>query len=231
VFDRDYFERCYRDYDRQNPRGKLTFYSRLASQAAAGADAPRILDIGCAMGLFLSTLGTTWRKFGVDASEYAISNARGRVPEADFRVARGADLFFDVKFDVITAFDVLEHLEDPLAVVGRIAELLKPGGGWVFVVPVYDGPTGPIIRLLDRDPTHLQKHGRNYWLELPGCDFELVDWWGIYRYLIPLGPYLHIVTRRLRRFTPAIACLYRRLGEPSFDGPKYARTRVVTRKS
>jgi hypothetical protein len=48
-FDRDYFERNYRAYDRQNPARKLEFYRRLVEQHAPAGRKPRLLDMGCAV--------------------------------------------------------------------------------------------------------------------------------------------------------------------------------------
>jgi SAM-dependent methyltransferase len=209
-FDRRYFETQYRDYERQNPARKLEFYRRLAEAAAGGRDHPRILDVGCAFGHFLKHLGPRWGRCGVDASEYAVGRARDLVPEAEFEVSSGGGWGFAGPFDVVTALDVLEHVPVPEEALERFFSALRPGGGLVFAVPVYDGPTGPFIRILDRDPTHLHKQSRDYWLALASARFCVVDWWGIYRYLLPGGYYVHLVTRLGRRLTPAIACLARR---------------------
>ncbi len=209
-FDREYYERQYRDYEAQNPDRKLQFYRRLAEAGARGPSCPSILDIGCAFGLFLSQLGDGWRRYGEDASEYAIARARERVPGAQFAVSNPPEHPYEGPFDAITAFDVLEHVAQLEELLDWIFRNLSPGGVFVFAVPVYDGPTGPIIRFLDRDPTHIHRRSRGHWLRLTGKLFRLVDWWGIYRYLLPGGVYLHATTRRLRWFTPAIACLMRR---------------------
>ena len=210
AFDRTYFESQYRDYERQNPVRKLTFYRRLVEMGAGDRSRPRILDIGCAYGLFLSNLGDGWERYGEDASEYAIRIAREKSPSVHFDLSLLGNHPFAGPFEIITVFDVLEHVLKLEELLDWIFHGLIPGGAFIFVVPVYDGPTGPIIKTLDRDPTHVHKWGRQAWLERVGRRFQLVDWWGICRYLFPWGPYMHLVTRSLRRFTPAIACLMRR---------------------
>jgi SAM-dependent methyltransferase len=210
TFDRAYFESQYRDYERQNPIRKLAFYRRLVEMAAGDRIRPRILDIGCAHGLFLSNLDDGWERYGEDASAYAIQKARERSSSIRFDLSLPGHHPFAGPFDIITAFDVLEHVVELEELFDWIFQSLVPGGAFIFVVPVYDGPTGPIIKALDRDPTHLHKRGRQDWLERVSRRFCLVDWWGICRYLFPGGPYMHLVTRTLRRFTPAIACLVRR---------------------
>jgi hypothetical protein len=52
--------------------------------------------------------------------------------------------------------------------------------------------------------------GRAVWLEAASRHFTLVEWWGIFRYLVGGRLYVHFVSRTLRRFSPAIACLMRR---------------------
>jgi SAM-dependent methyltransferase len=209
-FERDYFERQYRSYALQNPPRKLAFYRRLVERAVAGQKSCSILDYGCAFGLLLGSLDATWRRSGVDASSWAIQGARERFPDVAFRcVEPGCYLELEPQ-DVITAFDVLEHVPTLDDCLGWVKRSLVVGGGFVFVVPVYDGPTGPVVRLLDRDPTHVHREGRSFWLRMAGERFEVVDWWGILRYLLPGGLYVHMVTHRFRNWAPAIACVCRR---------------------
>ncbi len=210
AFDRTYYETRYRDYERQNPARKLAFYRRLVEVGIGARPRPRILDIGCAFGLFLSQLDTSWERYGEDASEYAVGQARGRVPTVRFGISMRGTHPFAGPFDAITAWDVLEHIGQLNELLDWVAGNLNPGGAFAFVVPVYDGPTGPVVRILDRDPTHVHKRDRRYWLGLASENFCVVDWWGIYRFLFPGGAYMHLVTHSLRRYTPAIACLLRR---------------------
>lgn len=210
-FEEDYFARHYGDYQRQNPPRKLDFYRRLVEPAAAGVERPRILDLGCAFGRFLAALGPAWDRYGLDVSRFAIAEARRAVPEAHFQVAGAVEQPFEGVFDAVVAFDVIEHVAALDGVAAAVRASLRPGGYWVFVVPVYDGLTGPVIRLLDRDETHCHRRSRWFWLDWAREQgFEIVDWLGIYRYLFPGGHYAHWVTRPLRRFTPAIAVVTKR---------------------
>ena len=209
AFDRDYFERSYSDYDLQNPARKLEFYRGLVERAASGIERPRILDIGCAFGKFLATLDPRWQRFGLDVSEYAIQQARRSVPNATFQVGSAAQIPFDVAFDVVTAFDVLEHLTSLERLRTAVRSKLRWGGYFIFVVPVYDGVTGPIIRRLDRDTTHVQKMSRDFWLAWSREGFSLVGWRGVFRGTLFRRLYIHHPTSLLRRFTPAIVVIAR----------------------
>lgn len=209
LFERGYFETYYRDYARQNPPKKLRFYRELAERAASGIQRPRILDLGCAFGGFLSALNPQWQRFGADVSEFATDLARRAVPGATFGRAGIADIGFPGRFDVITAFDVIEHVRGLDEAAEAIKSRLARGGHFIFMVPVYDGPTGPVVRLLDHDRTHVHRRSRRFWLQWTEQNFVLREWWGIFRYLFPGGVYLHRPTKIWRRFTPAIAVVAR----------------------
>lgn len=209
-FGREYFERYYAGYDRQNPPKKLHFYRNVVESATVAIRNPRILDLGCAFGRFLSVLDSNWERFGNDLSDYAIEYARNSVAGIKFAVSSITRIPFEETFDVVTAFDVIEHYPQLDEVVLTVQSKLTPDGSFIFVVPVYDGPTGAIVRLLDKDITHVHKESRNFWLNWANENFILEDWWGIYRYLFPIGYYMHFPTKAFRRFAPAIAVVTRR---------------------
>jgi SAM-dependent methyltransferase len=211
-FDKRYYQRNYRNYAAQNPQKKLAFYRDMVERYA-GPDLPRrIHDIGCAFGFFLASLDDTWIKYGSDLSDFAIGKARTACPHAQFHIAdstfvpSAAD-----RFGVITCFDVLEHVADLDGTANSLKKQLAPGGIFIFVVPVYDGLCGPIIRLLDRDPTHVHTWPRNKWLEWATHHFEVAAWLGIVRYLMPGGYYLHRSTKIFRNHVPAILVVCKRM--------------------
>jgi len=89
----------------------------------------RILDIGCAMGFFLEVAQQRgWDVYGIDVSEYAVNLAREKFGS---RVSRGtlSDIHFAPdSFDVITMFDVIEHLSSPTETLRNISMILKSKG-------------------------------------------------------------------------------------------------------
>jgi SAM-dependent methyltransferase len=209
----DYHAVAYRDYDAQNPDYKLNYYKQLVLEAKAPHTPKRIHDIGCAFGKFLSLFDQQWERFGSDIAEAAISSAREQYPDIHFRIASAAEaLSAQAPAGVVTAWDVLEHLPDLDDVQEKIHQLLVTDGLFVFVVPVYDGLSGPIIRRLDKDPTHIHKWPRQQWLDWADRRFEVVSWSGILRYLMPWGQYLHMPLQRGKNHTPAIAVVCRKIG-------------------
>ncbi|TMQ54172.1 MAG: class I SAM-dependent methyltransferase [Candidatus Eisenbacteria bacterium] len=209
-FEREYYETVYPNYSRQNPPRKLRFYRRLVERVAPIGRVPRILDIGCAFGVFLSALNPKWRRFGTDVSQFATERAAAIVPDATFARADIHEIPFSDPFDIITSFDVIEHIPSLEEVASVVQSKLVPNGHFVFVVPVYDGVTGPLIRLLDKDETHIHKRSRDFWLGWTRENFVLLEWYGIFRYLFPGLGYAHVPTRLWRRVAPAIAVIAQR---------------------
>jgi len=88
-----------------------------------------LLDIGCAMGVMLEEAQNAGCKaYGIDISKDAIIYCRKKGYKAILGTLATAKLPRNKKFDVITAFEVIEHEYDPLDMVKRIYKLLKSDG-------------------------------------------------------------------------------------------------------
>lgn len=205
MFDESYYARFYRDYELQNPPSKLRYYHRLAQEVTADKENPAVHDLGCAFGRFIGTAPKHWTRSASDANAHAIESARQCYPEVSFVVANGLVPDSEGHFDLVTAFDVLEHFSNIVGTLCGIAGQLREGGHLVVVVPVYDGPCGAIVRLLDRDPTHVQKESRGFWLGVLSKEFTIVKKCGITRYLLPGGYYAHFAAAWSFNVAPAIA--------------------------
>jgi SAM-dependent methyltransferase len=105
-----------------------------------------ILDLGCSSGAFLDLLGSNdWNLYGIEMSRDSAKRAEMKTGARVF-IGDILDAAFPPEsFDVITCFDVLEHLYEPRQVLTRIAEWLKPGGIFYVLVPNIDSAEGRVF--------------------------------------------------------------------------------------
>ena len=96
----------------------------------------KLLDVGCATGNFLKVAQENgWQVLGVEPIGKAAQIARDYYQlEVITGTLDSADIP-SISFDVITMWDVLEHLPSPKQALHRSLELLKPGGLLVFSIP------------------------------------------------------------------------------------------------
>jgi len=107
----------------------------ITSQKHSGS----ILDLGCSSGGFLSTMPKDrWKLFGIEMEESTAQRARTLTGAEVF----GGDIldapFAPASFDVITCFDVIEHVYDPSHFLLKVHEWLKPGGIFYAMMPNID---------------------------------------------------------------------------------------------
>lgn len=100
----------------------------------------RLLDIGCATGDFLDEMRhyPGWEVHGIELSKYASEYARSRLQLTVKTGTLDTVDYPEHSFDVITLWNVLEHLPDPLDTFKKVHRLLKTGGLLVFNTPNLD---------------------------------------------------------------------------------------------
>ncbi len=95
-----------------------------------------ILDIGCSSGAFLSTMkGSSWELYGIDMEESTAERARAKTGANIFVGDAVAAPFLPDTFDVITSFDLIEHVYSPRTFLTKVFEWLKPGGIYYAMMP------------------------------------------------------------------------------------------------
>jgi len=135
-----------------------------------------VLDVGCGMGFFVKYLRyLNVNVYGIDISKYAISFADDSVRKyltvLDMETTQLPLAPGNNKWDVITIFDVLEHLQKPNDVIANISAILKPGGVVFVYTPTTFVNSKLYLTLIGNfkgklDPTHINVHNQRYWARL-----------------------------------------------------------------
>lgn len=157
-----------------------------------------ILEIGAGVGQNVPTL----RKFGtvdvLEIDEKGLDALRGR-PDVREVIAQGIPCTLARTYDIICAFDVIEHLEDDRAALQWVAENLKPGGLFLATVPAHQWFFTQHDVALDHHRRYTRKTFRNI---IPQ-DFELLADSHFNTMLFPLAIAARMVWVMWNRFARA----------------------------
>lgn len=124
------------------------------------------LEVGCGDGFWLDLLRNLgFRRIkGIDISEHYVEICRRKGHDVELSPVEQYEP--NTLYDWVYSIDVLEHLDDPRAMLDRMLQFLKPHGRVLFKVPVYDSLPRRVERVIMRtsrlaqsqrtDPTHIQ---------------------------------------------------------------------------
>jgi SAM-dependent methyltransferase len=155
-----YFESYYQR--REKPR--LSYFHRWLDYLANLRKPGRLLDVGCGIGLFLRAARETgWNVCGVEPSLAARQFHLDGLP-----ILRGGleDVLSSERFDLITFWDVLAHVRDPLQLLRKACELLADDGVVLIKTPNRTPMDVAIARMLN------PLHGGRGWLHIPAQLFH-----------------------------------------------------------
>ncbi len=97
-----------------------------------------LLEIGCGTGYVLTEVSRAFPRARLVGSEIftaGLGFAATRVPTASLVQMDARSIPYVDEFDVVAAFDVIEHIAEDVAVLHNLYQAVKPGGGLLLTVP------------------------------------------------------------------------------------------------
>ncbi|MEJ7862185.1 MAG: class I SAM-dependent methyltransferase [Pyrinomonadaceae bacterium] len=113
-----------------------SFLKQIVQNPKSKTQNPKILDVGCGTGGNLEMLAKFGAAEGVDVSDDALEFCRRKGLKAHKGLAEKLP-FADESFDVVTALDVVEHLDDDIAGLSEMHRVLRTGGKTLIFVPAF----------------------------------------------------------------------------------------------
>ena len=131
-----------------------------------GESSFRILDVGCRYGDFLMHFPETCERYGIELSNFAANVAKKR----GLKVINNEIEKIDnkQKYDVVTLYAVLEHLQEPILILNRLFKAVSEGGLLVVMIPTYESLKHTILDNFKvrwnmyTPPEHINFFSRNY---------------------------------------------------------------------
>jgi len=117
----------------------------VVSRLLAGLATPTVLEIGCGQGAMGARLARRGRYLGVEPDAASAAVAEARVSAAGGRVLRGDHTAVPAgsAYDLVCAFEVLEHIKDDAAALADWVGFVRPGGRLLLSVPAFGARYGP----------------------------------------------------------------------------------------
>lgn len=137
-------------------------------------DFDSFLEIGCGTGFVLRGVSQEFpgrRIVGSEIFTTGLGFASARLPKAHLMQMDACRIPFIDEFDVIGAFDVLEHIKDDETALAQIYKALKPGGVFLLTVPQHAWLWSPV----DDYAFHKRRYSENDLVcKLERCGFEIL---------------------------------------------------------
>ena len=132
-----------------------------------------VLEIGCGIGGVIGSLRqiSNLRLTGSEIYIQGLRYARAKMPEVEFIQLDATDIPFSDAFDVIGAFDVLEHIEGDELVMRQTHAALRPNGLLIVTVPQYQWMWSTLDELVH----HKRRYSRRELTDkLQGAGFDVI---------------------------------------------------------
>jgi len=168
---------------------------RIRQAFPGGVSAKSVLDFGCGTGKLMQCMSDFETVIGIDASEISLEYCRKRGLKT---VMKDEDFFREnrAQFNVVTLLDVLEHVPDEAAVLGRIHHMLTDDGLLLVTVPAYQFLWGDEDELSD----HLRRYtakGLKQVVTASGFEVTFISYFNFF--LLPIISIVVLTKRLLAR--------------------------------
>jgi 2-polyprenyl-3-methyl-5-hydroxy-6-metoxy-1,4-benzoquinol methylase len=132
IYNEDYFRKWYIRYYTERKRYTERLFSKIEKYTDIKG---RLIDVGCGTGILMEVAKERgWEVYGQEISSFAVEHCSKK----GFKVYNSplSELNLSEKsFDLITLFDVIAHIKDPVSCISACSKLLKPGGHLVIKTP------------------------------------------------------------------------------------------------
>jgi len=178
-FSKEYFTSHYRK------QFEINFFKKIAYQSYVKylfkLKQGTLLDCGCGIGNFLLFAEQKFKTKGFDISEYAISQAKSRLTHSELWVASATKKIQleNETVDVITAFDIVEHLIDHEHFFIEVKRILAHQS--IFLIRTPNLNSWALRKKGEkwfgyRDKTHISLKTRNDWINiLNNIGFDIIE--------------------------------------------------------
>ncbi len=144
------------------------------------------LEIGCGTGFVLEAIENHFSELTLSGSEIftkGLELAQKRLPKVTFFQMDARKIPFFEEFDVIGAFDVLEHIEEDEIVLKEMFQACKPGGGIVITVPQHRF----LWSIVDEKAFHKRRYSRDELVsKVKQAGFQVLQTTSFISLLLPL---------------------------------------------
>jgi len=140
--------KIYTNYPRFTSLPLLTVkrYNELLDKMEAYRITNNLLDLGCSNGLFLECAKQRgWNVFGTEYAQESIDYCATRNIKV-FKSNQLPDDFFKLSFDVVTSFEVIEHINNPNEDMALVNKVIRKGGAFYFTTPNFNSISRIILK-------------------------------------------------------------------------------------
>ncbi|OGX06031.1 MAG: hypothetical protein A3G87_08405 [Omnitrophica bacterium RIFCSPLOWO2_12_FULL_50_11] len=161
-----------------------------------------LLEVGCGTGQVLDNIHATMRVqrlVGTEIHVKGLAFCRQRLPDAEFMQMDARAIPFADEFDVVCAFDVIEHVEEDDKVLAQMYQACRSGGGILITVPQHQW----LWSYKDDFAHHKRRYCRKKLLEkVSAAGFRVTTVTSFVSLLLPLMYFSRLWERTPAQFEP-----------------------------